>query len=124
MTSVLLTKIIIITTFVLAVIYNVFVKIYGAGRSTISKVILDTTIQYPSLAFIFGIMVGHWLFPSWWYGEESYWKYSMFILIPITLGVLIYDLIWHLPSLYFPINYFMIGIFVGHLGWPQKFLER
>jgi len=122
MNSVLLTKIIIIITFIFAVIYNIFIKIYGTGRSTISKIILDTSTKYPSLAFIFGTMVGHWLYP-FTYGEEPYWKYSMFILVPIVLIMLIYDFVWHLPSLYFPINYFMIGVFIGHYGWPQKIIK-
>lgn len=119
MNTPLLTKIIIGSGFLLAVVYNIVIKIESTARDTISKVILDSTTAYPSLSFTFGVMVGHWLWPMQGMGEEPYWKYSLPLLIPIVLGLAAYDFLRGLPPS-LPIVYFLAGLFAGHYGWPQK----
>lgn len=119
MNTILLTKLIIGIGFICSIIYNIVIKVHSTTRDTISKVILDGTLSYPSLSLTFGVIVGHWLWPMCGAGEEAYWKISLPILCPIIVILMAYDFLRGLPPT-LPLFYFLIGVVIGHFGWPQQ----
>jgi len=122
MTSIMavITKWLMISYFAIAILYNISVKIFASERDTISKVTLDGCLAHPSIAIILGFLFGHLFWPIKGMGELEYWKYSMFITIPILIFVIVLDN-KHLLLNTYPILYVWLGNVIGHLGWPQRF---
>lgn len=57
------TKYIVIIFVVVLAIYDVY-AFMSAENSTISVVITDWSRIYPSIAFVAGLICGHWFFPA------------------------------------------------------------
>lgn len=45
------------------VLWDIYAYIYGEN-STISVVLTDWSREFPAIAFLFGVLMGHWFFPA------------------------------------------------------------
>jgi len=117
MTPHLLTKIMIISVFCFAVIYDITIVLIDRS-ATISKIIQRSSLDYPSIALLFGILAGHFFWPMMII-ELEYWKYSLPILSVLFISFLIIDILLGLPNTAL-LLWVLLGILLGHFLWPQN----
>lgn len=64
MTARTISGVVILVTFVVWIIWDIFAFYYGEGVSTLSVVITDWSFYSPGIPFLFGGLCGHWFFPA------------------------------------------------------------
>lgn len=100
--------------------WDVFVAGNDVVGDTESEVILDWSIEYRALPFVFGVLGGHWFWPrpeAKQYRPALYW--SLF-----AATFLIFTIMLVLPEmarivLPHPLLAVLVGIPIGHYMWPQ-----
>jgi hypothetical protein len=115
------TKILLVTTALVWAVYDVFPFLNPERGDTISEVILYYALRSLFIPYAFGVLCGHFFFP------RDGAKQKPKILIPLSLFVLMYDVIAHvfdvsfmIGSQSYPYVPFLVGIPLGTLLWPQS----
>ena len=118
------TKILLIVTAVIWIIYDLFPFADPARGDTISEVIMQWSLHVFSLPYAFGVLIGHFLWP-----REGHTPKPQ-VLFPMAAAVISLDVIsyvstgtiaaalHHLQT--FPLVVFIIGVPIGHFFWPQQ----
>ena len=63
MTARLMSGLVVIATFVIWVIWDIYALFTGGSRATLSVVITDFAFYSPAFTVIIGILIGHWFVP-------------------------------------------------------------
>lgn len=105
------TVVLIIVAVLVLVAWDIYVWLEPTPGDTISEIVRDVAWQYSVLPMSLGVLGGHFF----WNG---YHKGNFWVLVGIVLAVLIFDLVFVLSV--YPLVPFLVGMFFGHLFWPQR----
>ena len=116
----LVTQIILVATTVNIIVYDILAVIYGK-RSTISKVVLDTSLKFLFIPYACGVLMGHFFWPGREAGKKQI--IALAIISVCILGYSIYGLYAKDTVTLFlkkyPIIIMQFGIVIGHFCWTQ-----
>lgn len=119
-----LTQFVILACFILLLGYDALVS--SIGQPTESRVLMSLSFDFPSIALMFGILLGHWFWP---HKAEPQMFHSLLKLnlgpIPFLLLSFGFDFLHNhfypnsYPAWRFPGFYTLLGIPIGSLFWYQ-----
>lgn len=105
----------------IAIVWDI-IAVFLDKRFTLSKVIAAASISHPFAPLSVGILMGHLFWPMKIASEQLYWKISLPILFILMAIFGAYDFICGIPNIFYPIVFLILGLFLGHFGWPQKII--
>lgn len=100
------TAVVMVTTILAAIVYDIFARVYGGTPATISDITLSAATQVPLIALAVGALCGHFFWPK---RAGDPWA-TVLVCLP---GVLLY---FAVPTL----GAFLLGLAAGH----QMFWQR
>ena len=109
-------------TLIVTIIWNV-IAVLKDPSGTLSKVILSSSMIYPSIPIMLGFMLGHMMWPMYITNEYSYWIYTLPLAVAMLFTIVIVDFTIGLPRVNYPIIYLILTMPLGHFLWPQKLFE-
>lgn len=109
---------------VLVVVWDIIAAIDPTPRDTFSQVSLEHFVKHPCIPFALGILMGHLSWPMDYPDLRiHYWWYSLPVVILLVVVMVVLDMYEMICFRDLPVIVVLVGIAVGHFGWPQKLSE-
>lgn len=114
-----ITTIIILSTFTLWLTWTSVAQKYG--ERTISSTLRNMAWDWNILPFCFGMLITHWFAPRQTL-PSSLWGWG--VGLPVMVLIVAWDIYWLASGreravVRWPFWYFLLGLPVGYLFWPQ-----
>jgi len=111
-----------VSTLILSV-YDAYVAFYTPERGdTISEVLGSWAVLLPPVAFIFGVLMGHWFWSRRRSLVEQPWGFTILVAFA-GLGFAAYGVYYRDPVWWQPMLNLALGVTGGHFLWPMPFKD-
>lgn len=100
----------------LLIAWDFFAVFTTSANATISEIFIHFAYEHPVAALYIGMLFGHLTFPA--STTRPHWETAIIVTALVAIGIAV-DRMRVLPMV-MPVIPLVLGIFLGHLAWPQR----